>query len=151
MEFDELFEELEQKFASQRHRWQENINILTIHTIDQQFVDLLAPIVGLDFVAGLDQTHADWLCFSNSYIACIKIKFSPEKELPMLRRQDINFCEFIKTLERPVRVTAKFLNQSESSFNLLDADDRFLIADQKQLIPSQSIFQLRMLGTNSWQ
>lgn len=151
MELDSLFDELEQKFAQSSIQWASGVNVLTVQTIDRQFVDLLAPIIGLDFVAGLDQTHADWLCFTNQYIASLKPKYSADEDLPLLRKQDIRLCGFIKTLERPVRVTVKFLNQSESAFNLLDADDQFLIADQKQLIPTQAIFQLRMLGTNSWQ
>jgi hypothetical protein len=151
MELDELFDELEYKFAQPRFQWDNNINVLTVQTIDHNFVDLLAPIIGVDFVAGLDQTHADWLCFANHYIAHLKPKHSPDEDLPLLRKQDIKLCGFIKSLERPIRVTVKYVNQSEAAFNLLDTDDQFLITEQLQLIPAQAIVQLRMLGTNSWQ
>ena len=151
MELDSLFDELEHKFAQSSAQWEGGVNAVTVQTIDRQFVDLLAPIIGADFVAGLDQIHADWLCFANQYIASFKPKHLADEDLPLIRKQDIKLCGFIKTLDRPVRVTVKFLNQSEAAFNLLDADDQFLIADQQQLIPAQAIVQLRMLGTNSWQ
>ena len=55
MEFDQLVDELEASFAQQNFDWKQNINLLTIQTIEGHFVDLLAPIIGLDFVAGLDR------------------------------------------------------------------------------------------------
>ncbi len=151
MELDGFFDELEHKFAQASFQWDSDVNVLTVQTIDRQFVDLLAPIVGADFVAGLDHTHADWLCFSNQYIACLKTKHSADEDLPLLRKQEITLCGFIKTLDRPVRVTVKYLNQMEAAFNLFDVNDQFLIAEQRQLIPAKAIVQLRMLGTNSWQ
>jgi hypothetical protein len=47
-------------------------------------------------------------------------------------------------------VTVKYQNQFEASFNLLEIDEQFLIADSEQLIPAKAINQLRVLGTNSW-
>lgn len=151
MEFQDLFDDLENKFLGNRYEWNRQINCLKLQTIDQQYVDLLAPIIGVDFVAGLDKDQADWLCFTFRNVA----NFTPQRliddELPLLRNQEISLVNFIKTLDRPVRVTVKFQNQSEASFNLLEVDEDFLIADSNQLIPSQSIHQLRVLGTNSWQ
>jgi len=149
MEFDELIESIES--APQKNDWYTNVNLLTLQTLDQQFVDLLAPIIGVDFVAGLDAEHADWLCYSNHYIAKLKPGTSDDSELPLLRKQNLCLTEFIKTLELPMRVTAKYLNQSDIAFNLFDTDHQFLIAEDRQLIPAQAIYQLRMLGTNSWQ
>ncbi len=151
MEFDDLFDELESKFVERSFRWDAKVNALTVQTIDQNFADLIAPIIGIDFVAGLDHSNADWLCFSDQYVASVKTKFVLDQELPLLRRQELKICAFLKTLDRPLRVTAKYLNQFEVAFNLLDADDQFLIAENNQLIPTKAIFQLRMLGTNSWQ
>jgi len=149
MEFADLIEELENKVQS--FDWKENVNQLTVQTLDQQFVDLLAPIIGVDFVAGLDKQHADWLCFSNQFIAKVKASRTPDDELPLVRNQDITMTQFIKTLQLPLRVTVKFLNQTESAFNIFEVDRQLLVAEDNQLIPAQAIYQLRMLGTNSWQ
>lgn len=151
MEFDQLVDELEASFAQQNFDWKQNINLLTIQTIEGHFVDLLAPIIGLDFVAGLDQQNADWLCYSNACIANLKPRTNPDRELPLLRHQEIRIAQFMSTLELPMRVTVKYLNQSEAAFNIFGVDSQYLIADDKQLIPLQSIYQFRMLGTNSWQ
>lgn len=150
MEFQDLFDDLESKFVGKRYEWNRQTNCLKLQTIDQQFVDLLAPIIGVDFVAGLDRENADWMCLANCYIA----NFSPlqleDAELPLLRQQEISMWKFIKTLDRPVRVAIKYLNQTEASFNLFDVDENYLIADSELLIPNQSIQLIRVLGTNSW-
>ncbi len=150
MEFQDLFDDLESKFVGKRYEWNRQTNCLKLQTIDQQFVDLLAPIIGVDFVAGLDRQHADWLCFTNSFVANFSTQILADSELPLIRSQEIHLVDFLKTLERPVRVTVKYQNQFEASFNLLEIDEQFLIADSEQLIPAKAINQLRVLGTNSW-
>lgn len=151
MEFQDLFDDLESKFVGKNFQWNRQVNCLKLETIDQHFVDLLAPIIGVDFVAGLDKQHADWLCFANCNVASVSPKNLKDDELPLVRFQEIAMTDFIKTLERPVRVTVKYQNQREATFNLLEIDDHFLIAESVLLIPNQSIHQLRVLGTNSWQ
>ena len=150
MEFDQLFEELEQKFANKSYDWNKQVNCLKIQLLNKSSFDLLAPILGVDFVAGLDKQNADWYCISLVAIANIQPVSNSDDELPLLRKQKINFPEFIKTLDRPVRVVATFADQSESSFNLLDVQEQFVIAESANLIPLQAIQQIRVLGTKSW-
>ncbi|MFM6978326.1 MAG: hypothetical protein ACKOWR_06430 [Micrococcales bacterium] len=150
MELQDLFDDLESKFVGKRYEWDQQVNCIKLQTIDLQFVDLLTPIIGVDFVAGLDNQHADWLCFSNQIVANCTPRNLDDSELPLLRQQEITMVDFVKTLNRPVRVAVKFLNLTEASFNLLEADERYLIAESGQIIPLQSIYQLRVLGTNSW-
>lgn len=151
MEFEDLFDELENKFVELRYNWNRNVNCLRLQTPDQQFFDLLAPIVGVNFVAGLERSQSDWLIFATAQIANIQPTNVPDEELPLLRQQEIAMIDFIQTLDRPVRVVVRYANQLEAAFNLLDADGVFLIAEDERLIPTQSITQLRVLGTNSWQ
>jgi hypothetical protein len=151
MDFEDILDELEHKFVGTTFDWQQNVNCLKLQTIDGQHFDLLAPIIGVDFVAGLDLQNSDWLCFANLQVAKISPDQFVDDELPMLRNQEVQLADFIRALARPVRVVVKYQNQSELAINLLDADERFLIAEAKQLLPIQSIIQLRVLGTNKWQ
>ena len=150
MEFQDLFDDLESKFVGKSYEWDRKVNCLKLQTIEHQFVDLLAPIIGVDFVAGLDNLHADWMCFSNQITANLIPQNLSDNELPLLRQQEINLVDFVKTLERPVRVAVKYQNLTEASFNLLEVDERYFVAESGQLIPLQSIHQLRVLGTNQW-
>jgi hypothetical protein len=151
MELQDLFDDLENKFAGPSHDWKNRVNCLKVHTMAGEHTYLLAPILGVHFVAGLDQDNADWLCFSNSIITSLIPSHEEDDELPLLRQQDINLVDFIKTLERPVRVAVKYQNRTEGAFNLLDVAEQFLVADSGALIPAISISQIRVLGTNKWQ
>jgi hypothetical protein len=150
MEIDHLFDELEHEFADKSYQWNKQVNCLKIQLSNKNSFDLLAPIVGVDFVAGLDKQNADWYCIALVAIANIQPVSNSDDELPLLRKQSINFLEFINTLDRPVRVVATFADQSESAFNLLDVQEQFVIAESSKLIPLQAIQQIRVLGTNSW-
>lgn len=151
MEIDQLFDELEHKFAQQGYDWNRQINCLKVQLVGKEFVDLLAPIIGVNFVAGLDRQNADWNVFSFNSVASLKPQRIEDDELPLVRKQELQLVDFIATLDRPVRVSAKLLDQSEVSFNILDIQEPFIIAESETLIPLEAIAQIRVLGTNSWE
>jgi hypothetical protein len=150
MEFDQLFDELEQKFVEPSYDWQKQINCLEIQLLTKNSFNLLAPIIGVDFVAGLDKDSGDWHCIMFQCILIINPTQLSDDELPLLRKQEISFSDFLITLDRPVRVVAKYADQSDSAFNLLGVDHQFLITESRSLIPLTAIRQIRVLGTNSW-
>jgi hypothetical protein len=151
MELDQLFDELEHKFAQQSYNWNRNINCLKVQFVGKEFVDLLAPIIGVNFVAGLDKQHADWNVISLNSVANLQPQRIEDDELPLVRKQEIQLVDFIATLDRPVRVSAKLLDQSEVAFNILDIQEPFIVAESEILIPLEAITQIRVLGTNSWE
>lgn len=106
-------------------------------------VTLVAPIIGLDFVAGLDSTLADWVCFAMKNILRISKIESNDDELPLLRFQPIPLTDFIKTIERPMRLVC-----DRDAFNILAIDENFLVAENQTVIPLASISELRMIGAN---
>lgn len=151
MELDLLFDELEHKFSQQRYDWNRQINCLKVQLVGKEFVDLLAPIIGVNFVAGLDKQNADWFVFSLNTIASLLPHRIEDDELPLVRRQELQLVDFIATLDRPVRVSAKLLDQSEVAFNILDIQEPFIVAESNTLIPLEAITQIRVLGANSWE
>ncbi len=151
MELDQLFDELEHKFSQQRYDWNRQINCLKVQLVGKEFVDLLAPIIGVNFVAGLDKQNADWFVFSLNTIASLLPHRIEDDELPLVRRQELQLVDFIATLDRPARVSAKLLDQSEVAFNILDIQEPFIVAESNTLIPLEAITQIRVLGTNSWE
>ncbi len=151
MELDQLFDELEHKFSQQRYDWNRQINCLKVQLVGKEFVDLLAPIIGVNFVAGLDKQNADWFVFSLNTIASLLPHRIEDDELPLVRRQELQLFDFIATLDRPARVSAKLLDQSEVAFNILDIQEPFIVAESNTLIPLEAITQIRVLGTNSWE
>jgi hypothetical protein len=151
MELDLLFDELEHKFSPQRYDWNRQINCLKVQLVGKEFVDLLAPIIGVNFVAGLDKQNADWFVFSLKTIASLLPHRIEDDELPLVRRQELQLVDFIATLDRPVRVSAKLLDQSEVAFNILDIQEPFIVTESNTLIPLEAITQIRVLGTNSWE
>lgn len=151
MEFQDLFDELEDRFSQRVYEWNKQSNSLHLQTTSGEFIDLLAPIIGVDFVAGLASEQGDWMCFSHLDVASLAPKVNSDRELPLLRRQEIRLVDFIRTLDRPVRVVIRHQNHSEAAVNLLDADQSFLICERDVLIPASGIIQLRVLGSNQWQ
>jgi hypothetical protein len=151
MDFQDLFDELESTLTSANYQWNKEVNCLKLQTTNNKNFELIAPIIGENFLAGLERQHADWHCFALKAISTIEPIHLVEPDLPLLRHQSIDLNQFIKTLNRPVRVCATQRDHSEVSFNLLDSDEQFLVAEGNRLIPMQSITQLRMLGTNTWQ
>ena len=150
MELDQLFDELEHKFSQQRYDWNRQINCLKVQLVGKEFVDLLAPIIGVNFVAGLDKQNADWFVFSLNTIASLLPHRIEDDELPLVRMQELQLVDFIATLDRPARVSAKLLDQSEVAFNILDIQEPFIVAESNTLIPLEAVTQIRVLGTNSW-
>jgi hypothetical protein len=150
MELHDLFDDLENQFGDRQFDWKKQVNCLKLQTTFGEYTYLLAPIVGVNFVAGLDKENADWICFANPIVASINSFHLDDDELPMLREQKIDFVELIKTFTLPVRLAVRYLDKSESAFNLLQIDDQFLISDSQRLIPTASLAQIRVLGTNSW-
>lgn len=151
MEFDQLFDELENKFAQHSYDWSRQINCLKVQLAGKEFINLLAPIIGVNFVAGLDKQNADWNVFSLKSLASLQPLRISDDELPLVRNQELLLVDFIAKLDRPVRVSARLLDHSEVAFNILEVQEPFIVAESDTLIPLEAIAQIRVLGTNSWE
>lgn len=150
MELQEIFEDLESAFQGKKFDWRAGHNCLKVRTLSNQSLDLLAPIIGINFVAGLEQDQGDWMLIAFKHCKEVVPKIVQDV-LPAIREQEIELQEFVKTLEKPVRASISYANQSEHSINILDFDRHFIYAEDQKLIPIQAIQQLRVLGTSKWQ
>lgn len=119
---------------------------IKISTAEKSFT-LVAPIVGLDFVAGLDTEFADWNCIALSQVIRITKLEESDSDLPNLRHQEIGLLDFAKTIEKPMRIIATLSGVVEAC-NILAIEENFLVAENQNLIPISAITQIRMLGAN---
>ena len=152
MELDDLFGDLEAQFENKLEHgsWNTNCKKLQIRNCFGAHAELIAPIIGEDFIAGLDTLTGDWVCFEIQIVTQIRQRSEDDDDLPLLRNQSIDFKTFIATIDRPIRLTAIDRNGKSTAFNLLAIHNQFLVCENSMLIPISSITQLRILGANSW-
>ena len=100
MNFETLFEEIESNLAA-THSTRSAVpelkkyNQLQLEIFDSTTHHLVAPIIGADFYAGLDENSVCWFCipFANVRRATFAIHLAGD--LPGLRRQDVSLEQFI--------------------------------------------------------
>jgi hypothetical protein len=80
---------------------------LRVELTDSSIHHLVAPILGCDFLAGLDEYSANWFCVNFSCLSEIRFDVSDDLELPTLRIQEITFEKFLKAMKLPIAVQIK--------------------------------------------
>jgi hypothetical protein len=80
---------------------------LRVELTDSSIHHLVAPILGCDFLAGLDEYSANWFCVNFSCLSEIRFDVSGDLELPTLRKQEITFEKFLKAMKLPMAVQIK--------------------------------------------
>lgn len=154
MNFENLFEDLEahfENFSSAKKSLIniQDINLVRVRTKNSVQCNLIAPILAVDFVAGLDIISPTWHFFPLHAVRHIEFEKESVSDLPKLRRLNINLMDFL--LSTPVPSPAKWrllgalehqksgqlAGLTESLIFLVDSNDRMLLA-----APWQSIQQL---------
>ena len=109
MHIEDIFEDLEAQFAavaSQKPRdsFTENIRSIQLKTASLMPRELIAPIIGVDFIAGLDPINPIWHIFPMQTICQVDFRTEGDAQLPKLRNFSIDFAAFLKTLPTPCSI-----------------------------------------------
>jgi hypothetical protein len=109
MHIEDIFEDLEAQFAAasqvqKRDSFTANAKAIEIKTSNQNPWELIAPIVGIDFVAGMDTVSPIWHFFPMRVIHRMVFHTDVEVELPNLRNFALDFSGIIQTLPTPCAI-----------------------------------------------
>lgn len=153
MHIEDIFEDLEAQFDSvskndPNHPIHLEAKILEVRT--QAFrMQLIAPIIGVDFIAGLDLAKPTWHIFSTRYISAVSFLEAKDQTLPRVRQLDEAMATFLKHL--PLPGLMRWRNFADPDHEHIGAvrgsSDGFLLAHQgaaaKQIyVPILALAQL---------
>jgi hypothetical protein len=101
---------------------------LRVELTDSSIHHLVAPILGCDFLAGLDEYSANWFCVNFSCLSEIRFDVSDDLELPTLRIQEITFEKFLKAMKLPIAVQIKTRGSAVKALAVLAIKDSLMFA-----------------------
>lgn len=109
MHIEDIFEDLEAQFdaamqKSQRDSFTQNIRALEINTITQMKKDLIAPIIGNQFLAGLDSVSPVWHVYPMRVIRNVTFHSEIDESLPKLRTLSVSLERFIDSIPKPCSI-----------------------------------------------
>ena len=111
MDFDPLFEDLEARFDAEAKsanqvfssKILEGATSLRLHLADGQRQSLIAPILGLGFVAGIQPDDRAWTVVPLDAILSLDFEFAEAPGLPTLQIQRLRMSEHLEQLQFPAR------------------------------------------------
>jgi hypothetical protein len=106
-----FFEELESQFAvdNRCHGLRKHFakcNRLSLRVSDAEF-SLVAPILGHDFVVGLCEKRAAWMCLGKTKASLLRFFTDADSQLPKLRIRTTSFSDFINEMNPPFAAEIK--------------------------------------------
>jgi hypothetical protein len=109
MHIEDIFEDLEAQFAAatqvtQRDSFTEGAKSIEINTSLLTPRELIAPIIGVDFLAGLDSVAPIWHFFPMRIIHKVIFHTDGDVALPKLRNFALDLAGIIQTLPTPCAV-----------------------------------------------
>jgi hypothetical protein len=109
MHIEDIFEDLEAQFAAaqeplSRTSYTENARAIELKTENLAPTELIAPIIGLDFIAGLDVVNPIWHIFPMRSVHRVSFHSTADPELPKLRNFGLDLQTFLKTLPTPCAI-----------------------------------------------
>lgn len=111
MTFETLIEDLEAGFERNCQvtaaQVTANANRLAVVSKHQHRFSLVAPILATDFITGLDEQTADWLCIQKSQIAEVRFICDTDASLPKMRNRDLKLEQFLNEMPKPISVAIK--------------------------------------------
>jgi hypothetical protein len=105
MHIEDIFEDLEAQFDSatkkdRNHLAHLEAKIAEVKTKTLSF-RLIAPIIGLDFIAGLDHARPTWHIFSTRHISEVQFLEAQDKTLPKVRQLEESLSTFLNHIPLP--------------------------------------------------
>lgn len=111
MTFETLIEDLEAGFERNCQvtaaQLTKNANRLAVVSRNHFRFSLVAPILATDFITGLDEQTADWLCIQKSQIAEVRFICDTDASLPKMRNRDLKLEQFLNEMPKPISVAIK--------------------------------------------
>ena len=109
MHIEDIFEDLEAQFAAateirQRDSFTANAKAIELNTSNLPPRELIAPIIGVDFMAGMDTVAPIWHFFPMRTIHKVIFHADGDAELPKLRNFGLDLAGIIQTLPTPCAV-----------------------------------------------
>ena len=109
MHIEDLFEDLEAQFAAasqteQRDSFTANAKAIELGTANLMPRELIAPIIGVDFMAGMDLVAPIWHLFPMRTIHKVIFHTDGDADLPKLRNFALDLAGIIQTLPTPCAV-----------------------------------------------
>ncbi|MBP6043778.1 MAG: hypothetical protein KA500_04635 [Rhodoluna sp.] len=128
-------------------------NRLTIAATDQTQFSLVAPILATDFIAGLDEQTADWLCIQKSKISEVRFNFDAANaaDLPTLRARELKLEQFLSEMPMPISVAIKTSSPRLRLAAIVAVSDGLLFLRDRSQLPTaiglDSVEFLRIIET----
>jgi hypothetical protein len=109
MHIEDIFEDLEAQFAAasqtkQRDSFTTNAKAIELNTSTLTPRELIAPIIGVDFMAGMDTLVPIWHFFPMRTIHKVIFHTDGDAELPKLRNFALDLAGIIQTLPTPCAI-----------------------------------------------
>jgi hypothetical protein len=105
--FEDLEASLERSCPITANQITAKANHVAVIARNQMRFSLVAPIVGKDFVVGLDEQTADWLCILKSQIAELRFSSDADASLPTTRTRALKLEQFLGDMPMPISVSLK--------------------------------------------
>lgn len=124
MHIEDIFEDLEAQFdaelqKSSRDTFTDNVRAIEVCTLNQVKRDLIAPILGDGFLAGLDVISPIWHVYPNKSLRNVVFHSEIDESLPKMRTVDIDLTTFLDSIPTPCSVrwrihgAIEFLNSGQ--------------------------------------
>lgn len=109
MHIEDIFEDLEAQFAAasetqNRDSFTENARALEVSTSLLAPRELIAPILGQDFIAGLDSVAPIWHIFPMRTVHRMIFHSEIDSDLPRLRNFNIDIINFLNSVPTPCSI-----------------------------------------------
>jgi hypothetical protein len=109
MHIEDIFEDLEAQFAAVsqprlRDSITERARAIEVNTASMVPKELIAPILGTDFLAGLDAVSPIWHIFPMRSVTKVLFLAQAEQNLPKLRNFTIDFIGFLNSIPTPCSI-----------------------------------------------
>lgn len=105
MHIEDIFEDLEAQFEAEANQGSNHLAHLEVKIIEVRTktlrMKLIAPIIGVDFIAGLDLDRPTWHIFSTRYISEVVFLEAQDESLPRVRQIDETIGIFLTHLPLP--------------------------------------------------
>lgn len=151
MNLDAIMDDLEAQLRAESNEMLigplglEKVNKVVVQQVAELSFNLVAPILGLDFVSGFDEISSNWLLVHSAQVAELRFETVPDPELPTLRRRAIRFADFITELERPVAIQYQMPDRRIHSATLTHLEGELLFTDGLRAIGIRAPLNLRLL------
>lgn len=109
MHIEDIFEDLEAYFAAANeapvnNSLTEDTRAIVVNTSTMVPKELIAPILGSDFLAGLDSLTPIWHIFPMNSVTRVLFQSHSDSSLPKLRNFTIDFIGFLNSVPTPCSI-----------------------------------------------